>query len=182
MPAEALQEPWKGFLHGLDDLLTGPTELHCFGGFVLAEVYGLTRPTADIDIFEVRGSTKLTTLRELAGKGSVLAGKYRIYLDLVTIAEVPEDYVDRLVAVFLNEFRHLRLRAFERHDLALAKLVRNADHDRDDVKRLATGPGLDTTLLRNRYRDEMRPRLGRPDREDLTLDLWVEMIEELQQR
>jgi len=34
-------------------------------------------------------------------------------------------------------------------------------------------------VLRVRYQDELRPTLGRPDREDLTLDLWVEMILEV---
>jgi hypothetical protein len=32
--------------------------------------------------------------------------------------------------------------------------------------------------MQKRYQDEMRWQLGRPDREDLTLRLWVEMIEE----
>ena len=73
----------------------------------------------------------------------------------------------------------LRLRAFERHDLVLAKLCRNIDRDREDVVALARGPGLDIDILRQRYRDELWPKLGRPDREDLTLQLWIEMIEEL---
>jgi len=30
-----------------------------------------------------------------------------------------------------------------------------------------------------RYQAELTPTLGRPDREDLTLDLWVEMILEV---
>jgi hypothetical protein len=47
---------------------------------------------------------------------------------------------------------------------------------------LALGPGLDTEVLRTRYRDELRPTLGRPDREDLTLELWLEMIAEIRGR
>ena len=52
------------------------------------------------------------------------------------------------------------------------KLSRNIDRDREDVVALATGPGLDTELLRHRYFAELRPKPGRPDREDLnrTLD------------
>ena len=61
----------------------------------------------------------------------------------------------------------------------LAKLCRNIDRDREDVAALARGPGLDVEVLNQRYRDELRPKLGRPDREDLTLRLWIEMIEEL---
>jgi hypothetical protein len=32
--------------------------------------------------------------------------------------------------------------------------------------------------LRRRYEDELRYKLGRPEREDLTLKLWIEIIEE----
>lgn len=37
---------------------------------------------------------------------------------------------------------------------------------------------LDLATLKQRYESEMRPYLSRPDREDLTLELWIEMIEE----
>ena len=40
---------------------------------------------------------------------------------------------------------------------------------------------LDLAELERRYRDEMRPYLGVPDREDLTLKLWVEAITERRQ-
>jgi hypothetical protein len=33
-------------------------------------------------------------------------------------------------------------------------------------------------VLRKRYEDEMRPSLGNPDREDLTLRLWIGAIQE----
>jgi hypothetical protein len=75
--------------------------------------------------------------------------------------------------------QRLRLKVFERHDVALAKLCRNIDRDREDVSAFATGPGLDVEVLTARYRAELRPALARPEREDLTLQLWVEMIHEL---
>ena len=84
----------------------------------------------------------------------------------MTVAIVPEDYADRLIDIFPGIFKNLRLRAFERHDLALAKLARNADHDREDVKRLAMGPGLDVPTLRDRYQRELRYQFGTPARED----------------
>jgi hypothetical protein len=57
---------------------------------------------------------------------------------------------------------------FERHHVALAKLGRNADYDREDVRRLAQGPGLDVAILEQQYRDELRWQFGessagRPD-------------------
>ena len=37
-------------------------------------------------------------------------------------------------------------------------------------------------VLRARNVKELRPKLGRPEREDLTLELWLEIIEETRQR
>jgi hypothetical protein len=66
--------------------------------------------------------------------------------------------------------------------LVLAKIVRNNDKDRADVAAIAGGPGLDIDVLRARYIEELRPNLGRPEREDLTLELWIEIIEETRKR
>lgn len=180
MTTGGLREPWRSFLIEVDRRLGGPTELHCLGGFVLAERHGLLRPTADVDIIEARGTTDLRTLQEIGGSGSELARRHHVFLDIVTVATVPEDYEQRLVEIPFGEFRHLRLRAFERHDLALAKLARNADHDRDDVKHLALGPGLDCNLLRERYQAELRFQFGNVASADLTLELWLAMITEVQ--
>jgi hypothetical protein len=85
-----------------------------------------------------------------------------------------------LIDLFPGELRHLVLKALEPHDIALAKLSRNADHDRDDVKQLARNPGLDVEVLTQRYQDELRFQLTNPTNGDLTLELWVEMIREVQ--
>jgi hypothetical protein len=177
-----MREPWASFLRKLDSQLTELTELHCFGGFVVAEHYGLTRATADIDVIYV-GGTGPAVLSEMAGKGSTLHKKHGVYIDVVTIAAVPEDYEGRLTDLFPDaSFTQLRLKGLERHDLALAKLERNSDRDREDVKRLAGGPGLDPGILRERYTKELRFQLGRPEAVDLALDLWVEMIQEVTSR
>jgi hypothetical protein len=65
MPSDPLPEPWRSFLRDLDTQLPGPTELHCLGGFVVAQCYGLMRPTADIDILESEG-TDLVRIAKLA--------------------------------------------------------------------------------------------------------------------
>ena len=174
-------EPWRSFLHDLDHELQEQTELHCFGGFVVTEYYGLSRATGDIDILESRG-TDVATIARLAGKGSALHTRHRVYIDVVTIADVPDDYDTRLIEMPVPGLTNLRLRAFEQHDLVLAKLSRNIDRDREDVVALAKGPGLDIGLLNQRYLEEVRPKLCSPDREDLTLELWTEMIQEIQNR
>jgi hypothetical protein len=75
MPTEQLHEPWRSFLHDIDAQLAGPTEIHCLGGFVVAEYYGMSRPTADVDIIQVRGASDLAVQR-IAGKSSPLAKKH----------------------------------------------------------------------------------------------------------
>lgn len=178
MPDTTLTEPWRSFLHDLDALLHRPTELHCLGGFVIAELYDFERVTADIDVIVVRGEDP-AKLAALAGQGSELHRRHKVYLDIVTVAQWPESYETRVLDLGPGTFRHLRLKALERHDLVLAKLTRNIDRDREDVKRLAIGPGLDPAVLRERYQSELRWQLGRPEREDTTLDLWLEMIAEV---
>ena len=178
MRPKVLHEPWHTFFEALDRELSVPCDLHCFGGFVLAEHYGVARATIDVDVVAVRGADVAEIARR-AGRGSPLHRRHRAYVDVVTIAEVPDDYESRLIDMNVQCLTHVRLLAFERHDLVLAKLARNTDRDREDVVALARGPGLDTALLRSRYREELRPTLSRPDREDLTLDLWIEMIAEV---
>jgi hypothetical protein len=181
VPDRVYLQPWQSFLHDLDALLHGITELHCLGGFVIVESYDFTRVTADLDVVDVRGIDP-GQMADLAGRGSELHRRHKVYLDIVTVASVPENYEERLRDLLPGQFRNLRLKGFERHDLVLSKLARNLDRDREDVKRLAAKPGLDPTLLKQRYDTELRHQLSRPEREDLTLALWLEMIHEVQQR
>ena len=181
MRRKLLREPWRTFFEALDQELSAPCALHCFGGFVLTEHYCVARSTIDVDVVDVRGA-EIAEIARRAGRGSPLHRRHRAYVDVVTIAEIPDDYESRLIDMQVGGLTHLRLLAFERHDLVLAKLARNTDRDREDVVALALGPGLDTDVLRSRYRDELRPTLGRPDREDLTLELWIEMISEVSDR
>ena len=138
-------------------------------------LYGLKRPTADVDVLAVRPRMDLNPL---AGIGSPLHKKHRVYLQLVTVLEAyPEDYEERLTEMFPGAFRNLRLFALDPHDLALTKLRRNSQRDREDVLHLADAAPLDVETLRIRY-EEMRPLLGNPEREDLTMRLWIEAMEE----
>src|SRR5262245_16472964 len=113
-----LHEPWHSMLLALDQQLTNDTELHCMGGFVLAEYYGLVRSTADLDVLESAGTDKATIAR-LAGRGSPLHKRHRVYIDLVTVADVPDGYDTRLFDMKIHGLERLRLRVFERHDLVL---------------------------------------------------------------
>ncbi len=178
MPDKKIPEPWASFLSQVDDHLSEKVELHCFGGFVITMLYGLARSTADVDALPVEKRSASKHLADMAGKGSELHRKYGIYLDFVTIATIPEDYDQRLHEMFPGTFKRLRLLAFDPYDLALAKLERNLQRDRDDVKYLARIIPFDLDTLEDRYLKKLRPLLGNPDREDLTLRLWLEAIKE----
>jgi hypothetical protein len=87
MPSnDGLRDPWSSFLSDLDRQLTQSTEIHCLGGFVVSELYGLQRPTADVDILETTKGTDPATLVRLAGQGSELHKRHKVYLDVVAVA------------------------------------------------------------------------------------------------
>ena len=46
------------------------------------------------------------------------------------------------------------------------------------MKYLARAVPLDLDVLKERYHKELRWQMGNPEREDLTLRLWIEVIEE----
>jgi hypothetical protein len=178
MPTDRIAEPWRSFLKDLDAICTADVNLHCMGGFVLTQMYGLARPTADLDSLSINPTNVRADLIAKGEKGSELHKKHGVYLDLVTIAAVPENYEERLSPMFEGAFKHLRLYALDPYDLALSKLERNIQRDRDDVKHLAKTIPFDLKLLEDRYRKELRPLLGNPEREDLTLRLWLDAIQE----
>jgi hypothetical protein len=174
-----IPEPWHSFLTELDQTASEEVHLHCAGGFVVTLLYGLVRPTADVDALSIAPVDQREELLEKGGQGSELHKKHRVYLDYVTIASCPCDYDQRLTEMFPGTYKHLRLHALDPYDLALAKLSRNIERDRDDVKYLARTVPFDLGVLRERYQTEWRPyAIGNPNPHDLTFALWIEMIEE----
>src|SRR6266536_1364320 len=182
MPFNSMPEPWKSFFGEIDASLEEEVALHCLGGFVMIILYGLDRPTADVDIVPVGSNTTTESMIGLAGQGSTLHKKYKVYLQVVGVAQVPVNYEERLTEMFPGTFNYLRLFVLDPDDLTLTKLERNTQRDRDDVKHLARTLPLDLNVLQERYQKELRPDLGNPDREDLTLKLWIEVIEEERQK
>ncbi|HEV3214842.1 MAG TPA: DUF6036 family nucleotidyltransferase [Vicinamibacterales bacterium] len=174
-----MTEPWHSFLSELDSKVSTTLALHCLGGFAIHVTYGLPRPTADIDVCEVAPSNAKAEVVALAGLGSPLHKKHRVYLQIVTMASLPYNYEERLTEVFGRSFQRLRLLVLEPHDLALSKLGRNSDVDIEDVKYLGGTVPLDLDRLRARYFDEVRPYLIGPlGRGDTTINLWCEAIKE----
>jgi len=177
-PPSTPPEPWHSFLTELDRAASEEVRLQCLGGFVVTQLYGLQRPTADVDVLS-RVPPLDQKLVERARQGSELHKKYGVYLDVVTVASLPYNYEDRLKEMFPGIYKHLRLYALDPYDIALTKLSRNIERDRGDVKFLARTIPFDLELLRNRYQDEVRPYvIGNPSEYDLTMELWTKMIQE----
>ncbi len=167
-----IPEPWLSFLRDVGRALGRSVEVHCLGGFVLTVLWGLPRPTGDVDFIEIEPSDASRELLEMAGEGSELAKRHNLRFHRVTVAEHPEGYASRLVDLMPSGRLHLR--ALEAHDLVLAKLARNSPRDRADVEFLVRRGALDRQCLQDRFDKELRPYLLNADRAAATLELWIE--------
>jgi hypothetical protein len=165
-------------LQEINDALEEEVRLVCMGGFVIAQLYGFSRPTVDIDALGIDPKSLAGKIQDLGDKSGPLHSKYKIYLHFVTVAAVPENYDERLAEMYAGAFPRLRIFALDPYDLALSKLQRNIQRDRDDVFYLARTIPFDLKVLRERYQNEMRYQMGVPQREDLTLQMWIDAIEE----
>lgn len=173
-PRQVLPAHWNGFLNEVDQFLATSVELHCLGGFVLAALYGLPRPTGDVDYIAAIPFDGISDVERVAGRDSALHRKHGLYFQHFTVADVPEDNADRLTELLPGYFSRLRLLALEVHDLVLAKLVRNSPVDLEDARFLARTGKLDEAVLQERYQKELRPNLANEKRHDLTLKLWLD--------
>jgi hypothetical protein len=99
-PSSRPPKPWDSFFKELDEAVDTTVRLDCIGGFVVTLFYGLERPTADVDVIELAPRAAAETMMELGSRGGPLHQKYRIYLDHVAVAAIPESYEDRLVEMF----------------------------------------------------------------------------------
>ena len=172
---DSLPSPWKEFLSELESMLPEPLDLHCIGGFVICYLYGLPRPTGDIDYYSAVPAN--LNLIEMAGEGSALAKKYKIQLHHVAVTNLPEDYATRLTEMFPRMFKNLRLFSPDPYDFILSKLERNSAKDRDDTNYIFKTKKLSSQILRERYERELRPYLSKEKWHDDTLELWIEIFE-----
>lgn len=178
MPSD-LHAPWKQFLGELDALLgemllSEPIELHCIGGFAVVAACDLPRSTNDLDYVTLKHICG-PDLERLAGAGSALARKYKVHVHRAAVASLPLNCEGRLREIFTGRFRNIRLFVLDPYDLALSKLSRNSERDREDVKHIIRTQKLDPMILRQRYEEELRVNLiGPPEKHATTLKLWLD--------
>jgi len=127
---------------------------------VVTQQYGIGRSTGDIDFVSISTMSAEDDVEAVGGLGSNLYKKYRVYVQYVGIATPPCDYADRLQEMYPDApWSNLRLFALDPVDVALAKLERNSDRDREDLPGLARAGYIDANVLKTRYFEEVRPYL-----------------------
>jgi hypothetical protein len=91
MPRRKLTLPdnWRDFLADVDAALSQRFRLRCLGGFVLAALYELHRPTEDMDYIEIMPRDKEPKLMEVAGPQSKLAKRHRLCIHRAAISQYP---------------------------------------------------------------------------------------------
>jgi len=175
MPRGRPAEPWLSFLADLDAALDEPADCHCIGGFVVSQHCGFARETADLDVLTVIPRDAAQRVAALAGKGSPLQKKHRVYIDHAGVVNYPDDYESRLVRIF-PVWPTVRLWALEPHDLSLTKLERSNDRDIRDVKYLAQADLINQETLISRFEKELVPFITEraPTWNRATLKMWVD--------
>ena len=163
-----VSESWHSFLGELDQPATEEPPLHCMGGFVATILYGLPRATSDLDVLLIAPRGQRAALLELGVRGGALQEEVQGLPGLRGGSQgAPEDYEDRLTEMFPRAHKRLRICALDPYDLALSKLERNIQRDRNDVKQLADSILPDLKVLKACHEKELRWQLGNPEREDL---------------
>jgi hypothetical protein len=74
-PRDVIPEPWFSFLTELDNIAISTARLDCIGGFVVTMLYGLDRPTGDIDVLEIAPRSAADAFAEVALLGGALYRK-----------------------------------------------------------------------------------------------------------
>jgi hypothetical protein len=113
MRCDQAPEPWHSFFLDVDNAFDQPIALRCIGGFAIAMLYGLPRPTGDVDFLSMVPAGEIRKLEALAGMGSALCRKHGVHVQHVGIVTVPESYEDRLIPMFPAAYRRVLLTGLE---------------------------------------------------------------------
>jgi Nucleotidyltransferase of unknown function (DUF6036) len=175
-----LPAPWPEFLSQIDRSLSKSVELRCVGGFVLTILYEAPRYTGDLDYITPVPSDASGEVEELAGEGSKLAKKYKVFFHFAGVVDLPANYEERLADLSLGlRLSKLSLKVLEPYDLVLSKLTRNSPKDREDVKYLGAKLKMSFRTLYKRFTTEMKPWVANPERHNLTLNVvWRDYFNE----
>ena len=157
------------FLAAVDRHLSGPVSVTIIGG-AAAAFHGAESTTTDVDTRDALDSALEEAVR-LANAKTGLA----ITVSHAAVGDVPWNSEDRLERV-LPDLEHLRVWVLEKHDLALSKCVRCAEHDLQQLEELHCNNPLQFDTLVERFRTEMGHAMGDAERRRRN---FLDMIERL---
>jgi hypothetical protein len=152
--------PARGFLEALDqawpDVGTGKIRLQVIGSTALMLQFDYVRGTKDSDLLRA-GSlpTPLETrLETLAGAGSTLARRHRMYLDLVAPSLLfrPQRLEFHLLVALNETLRAFEVEALDPVDVVVTKLKRFHANDLADIRAVWEQGLLDHGRLLERFR------------------------------
>ena len=132
----------EAFLHAVDDELAlhakqgERLDLYILGRAALIVRFGVNLATKDVDVVTHRNDLGLErTALELFGAGTPNALRWRLYLEGVGAGHPPVPGRYQNLAVDLpGEWKVLRPRLLELHDLAITKLRRYHSGDSEDLR------------------------------------------------
>ena len=142
------QSEFTRFLASLDGHLEKPRRLTLIGGAAASLAYGISRTTSDIDTID-----SIADLEKAIGLARKETG-LDVPFQEVGIWDAPYHFEDRLQTIEM-EFRKLQIIVPEKHDLALMKVVRGQENDKDAIEQIANRVGLDKSTMVNRFKSEM---------------------------
>lgn len=158
------------FLDALGECLEEPATVVLVGSSAIILGHGVTTTTIDIDTLHpcppalqiaIQQARRVTGLAVPVGPPGVV--------------QMPEGFEDRLVR--LKTRGQLELFILEKHDLAISKMLRAVEHDRQHVQALHRRDPLDLETLVERFERDMLPcYVGDPA---TVIDYFLWMIEEL---
>ncbi|HUQ98149.1 MAG TPA: DUF6036 family nucleotidyltransferase [Gemmatimonadaceae bacterium] len=157
------------FFEAVDRHLSIRVSIVVIGG-AAAALHKASSTTSDVDTFEA-----LPPELQLAVEKAAAATGIVVPISHSAIAQVPYNYDERLERVF-PDLEMLEICVLEKHDLALSKIVRGAEHDMQQLEEVHQNSGLDFETLVDRFHFEMSHVLGEPQRIRLN---FLELIERL---
>ena len=170
-PEITLPDNWKAFLAEVDKALEEKFTLRCLGGFVLAALYGLPRPTGDVDYVEITPLDRERDLIAVAGQDSKLAKKYKLFIHRTGIAHYPYEFESRMIKLELD-LQKLEMFLLGPYDLVLSKLCSDRPKDEEDAKFLIRKEALKWEDLSRIWESEMKSLV--PPRHTTTIKLAQE--------
>lgn len=157
-PTVTITNEWKAFLADVDRALSQEFTLRCLGGFALSAMYGLPRPTADMDYIEIAPLENESELVSVAGRESKLAKKHGFYIQRTGIAKYPDGFESRIVGLGLGLHR-LNVYILGPYDLALSKVCTDRPKDMEDAKYLIKIAALELNEFIRIWTSEMAYQL-----------------------